>query len=140
MSGLVLNAEGIFELMARVFPPILEMNLRIPTLSPEAITVIWPVGEEHIRPGGTISGPAMMTLADTAAYFLVLANVGPQPLAVTTSLNVNFLRKPAPGELVARARKLKQGSRLFVSEVELFSSASEALVAQASVTYSVPPR
>lgn len=134
-----MNGEEILALMNEVFPPVDGMQLRIPELSEDAITLVWPVGDEHIRPGGTISGPAMMTIADTAAYFLVLANVGPEPLAVTTSLNINFLRKPAPGELIAEARKLKQGSRLFVCDVFIRTSASEELVAQASVTYSVPP-
>src|SRR5215510_15016503 len=59
---------------------------------------------QFIRPGGTISGPTMMRLADFVMYVAVLASIGPVPLAVTTNLNINFLRKPVPGDLVAEAR------------------------------------
>jgi len=94
----------------------------------------------HLRPGGTVSGPTMMTLADTAAYLAVLAMIGPVALAVTTSLNINFLRKPAPQDLVAECRLLKLGSRLAVGDVVIFSDGETDPVARATVTYSIPPR
>ncbi len=93
--------------------------------------------ERHLRPGGTVSGPTQMMLADTAAYFLVLSLVGPVPLAVTTHLSINFMRKPAPGPLEADARILKLGKRLAVCDVLLGDP--EAPVAHAQVTYSIPP-
>jgi uncharacterized protein (TIGR00369 family) len=93
----------------------------------------------QIRPGGTLSGPTMMALADTAAYALVLSAVGFQPLAVTTSLTINFMRKPAPKDLIADARMMKLGKALAVMEVSITSDGEPALVAHAVVTYSIPP-
>jgi uncharacterized protein (TIGR00369 family) len=94
--------------------------------------------DSHLRPGGTVSGPAMMALADLASYAVILAHVGPVALAVTTSLNINFLRKPHPGPLVATARLLKLGKRLAVADCAIASPGMEGLVAHASVTYSIP--
>ena len=98
------------------------------------------VGERHGRPGGTVSGPAMMTLADTAAWLAVMAATGPVVLAVTTSLHIDFLRKPAMTDLCARGRLLKLGKQLAVCDVELFSAGTTDLVAKAQVTYSLPPQ
>jgi uncharacterized protein (TIGR00369 family) len=93
-----------------------------------------------IRPGGTISGPTMMALADFTFYVALLGTIGPQPLAVTTNLNINFLRKPAQRDLIASARILKLGQRLAVMEVELFSDGLQDPVAHVTSTYSIPPR
>jgi uncharacterized protein (TIGR00369 family) len=92
-----------------------------------------------IRPGGTISGPTMMALADFAMYVAVLSAIGPVPLAVTTNLNINFLRKPAPRDLLAEARLLKLGRRLAVGEVAIHSEGMEKAVAHVTSTYSIPP-
>lgn len=81
-----------------------------------------------------------MTLADTAMYVLVLAQIGPVALAVTTNLNINFLRKPAQRDVIATARLLKLGSRLAVGEVMMFSEGADEPVAHATLTYSIPPR
>jgi uncharacterized protein (TIGR00369 family) len=93
----------------------------------------------HLRPGGTVSGPALMTLADTAMYLALLAMIGPVAMAVTTSLNINFLRRPAPQDVIAECRLLKLGSRLAVGDVTMFSEGETEPVAQATVTYSIPP-
>ena len=93
---------------------------------------------DFLRPGGTISGATMMALADLAMYVAVLAAIGPVPLAVTTSLNINFLRKPARGDLVAEAKLMKLGKRLAVGEVGLWSAGNDDLVAHATSTYSIP--
>ena len=95
--------------------------------------------EQSLRPGGTISGPTMMGLTDFAMYVAILASVGPVPLAVTTSLNINFLRKPAQRDLVAEARLIKLGTRLAVGEVEIYSDGEEEMVSHATATYSIPP-
>ena len=92
----------------------------------------------HLRPGGTISGPALMTLADTAMFLALLAMIGPVALAVTTSLNINFLRKPAARDVIARTSLLKLGKRLAVGEVTMFSDGDAQPVAHATVTYSIP--
>ncbi len=97
--------------------------------------------DAHLRPGGTVSGPTMMALADVAVYVALLGEIGPVPLAVTTSLNINFLQRPAPGaDLLAEAKLLKLGKRLAVGEVSIFSEGDEMPVAHVTCTYSIPPR
>jgi len=95
---------------------------------------------QFIRPGGTISGPTMMTLADFAMYVGLLASIGPVPLAVTTNLNINFLRKPGTCDLVAECRLLKLGKRLAVGEVIIRSDGIDEPVAHVTSTYSIPDR
>ncbi len=91
-----------------------------------------------LRPGGTISGPAMFALADVAMYAAVLASIGPVPHAVTANLNINFLRKPAARDMLGEARILKLGTRLAVGEIALFSDGEDELSAHATATYSLP--
>lgn len=93
---------------------------------------------EFLRPGGTISGPTMMALADFAMYAAVLASIGPVPLAVTTNLNINFLRRPATRDLLAECRLLKLGRRLAVGEVVIRSGEMDDPVAHVTTTYSIP--
>lgn len=92
-----------------------------------------------VRPGGTVAGPALMALADVCMYGVVLGLIGRVELAVTTNLNINFLRKPALADVIAEGRILKLGKRLAVGEVLLHSDASEELVAHVTGTYSIPP-
>lgn len=94
--------------------------------------------DRMLRPGGTISGPTMMAMTDFAMYVAILASIGPVPLAVTTNLNINFLRKPAQRDLVAEARLMKLGKRLAVGEVLIWSDGEEEMVAHATSTYSIP--
>jgi uncharacterized protein (TIGR00369 family) len=91
-----------------------------------------------LRPGGTISGPSLMLLSDTAMYLTLLGMIGPVALAVTTNLNINFLRKPAQADVIAECRLLKLGKRLAVGEVTMRSEGDEKPVAHATVTYSIP--
>ena len=93
----------------------------------------------HLRPGGTVLGPVQMALADTAVYLALIASAGTDMHAVTSSLHINFLHRPAPGDIRAHARLIKRGSRLAVGDVTLYSGDSEQAVAQATVTYSLPP-
>jgi uncharacterized protein (TIGR00369 family) len=94
--------------------------------------------EDFIRPGGTISGPTMMALADFAMYLAVLAAIGPVPLAVTTNLSINFLRRPGAADLLAEAKLMKLGKRLAVGDVAIRSVGGVELVAHATSTYSIP--
>jgi uncharacterized protein (TIGR00369 family) len=94
---------------------------------------------QMLRPGGTVSGPTLMALADFAMYVVLLSAIGPVGLAVTTNLNINFLRKGAPGQdVLAAARILKLGKRLAVGEVSLMSADSPGAIAHVTATYSIP--
>lgn len=98
------------------------------------------VNEQHLRPGGTVSGPAMMGLADVTLYAALLSRIGLVPLAVTTNLNINFLRKPAAHQPIwARATMLKVGRTMGVGEVFVYSEGGEEPVAHSTMTYSIPP-
>lgn len=97
-------------------------------------------GERHLRPGGTVSGPAMMELTDLTMYVALLGAIGPVALAVTTSLNINFLRKPLPGPLLADCRLIKLGKRLAVGEIALRSAGIDELVTHATATYAIPDK
>jgi uncharacterized protein (TIGR00369 family) len=98
------------------------------------------VAERHLRPGGTVSGPAIFALADVAMYLAILSRIGPVALAVTTNCAVDFMRRPAAGrDLIAEARLLKLGRVLAVGDVLVFSEGDAAPVARAGLTYSIPP-
>jgi uncharacterized protein (TIGR00369 family) len=99
-----------------------------------------PYQHDFVRPGGTIAGPVMMALADYTMYAVTLSMIGRVELAVTTNLNINFLRKPAPRDIIAEGRVLKLGKRLAVLEVTLRSEGEMEPVAHATGTYSIPPR
>jgi uncharacterized protein (TIGR00369 family) len=95
--------------------------------------------DKMLRPGGTVSGPTLMALADCAMYVVLLSAIGPVALAVTTNLNINFLRKGAPGrDLLAAARLLKLGKRLAVGKINLLSGTSPEPIAHVTATYSIP--
>ena len=99
------------------------------------------VGVEELRPGGTVSGPVLMTVADVALYVAILGEIGIVPLTVTTSLNINFLRKPAADKSIVGVCKLiKLGKTLGVGEVSLYSEGSPEMVAHAVGTYAIPAR
>jgi uncharacterized protein (TIGR00369 family) len=97
--------------------------------------------EQMLRPGGTVSGPTLMAMADFAMYVVLLSAIGPVGLAVTTNLNINFLRKGPPGQdILAAARLLKLGKRLAVGEVNLLSGSSPDPIAHVTSTYSIPTK
>jgi uncharacterized protein (TIGR00369 family) len=136
---LQMTAEGLRALLAEVFPQV-EGRFRILELRPSFLRVDMQAGEADLRPGGTVSGPALFMLADCAFYMATLAMIGPVPLAVTTSCSIDFMRKPGPGVLVAEARILKLGRLLAVGDVLICSEGVEGPVARAGVTYAIPPR
>ena len=115
-------------------------EFRVEALSETGITVRLNTREKHLRPGGTVSGPAMFGLADVSAYLMILSRIGPKALAVTTGCSMDFMRKPAAGvDVIAEARLLKLGRVLAVCDALLFSEGGDAPVARASLTYSIPP-
>jgi acyl-coenzyme A thioesterase PaaI-like protein len=102
-------------------------------------TVKHPIGTDELRPGGTVSGPVLMTVADVALYVAILGEIGIAPLTVTTSLTINFLRKPsADKDIVGICKLIKVGRSLAVGEVALYSEGVEGMVAHAVGTYSIP--
>jgi len=140
MPAPAMNAEEIAKLLHEVFPQRFYpgCGLTIDRVEYANIRVQRHFQEHDIRPGGTVSGPTMMELADFAMYVAVFSAIGPKPLAVTTNLNINFLRKPGKGDLIADARLLKIGKRLAVGEVTIFSDGVSEPVAHVTSTYSIP--
>jgi len=96
-------------------------------------------GEQHLRPGGTVSGPTLVTLADVTAYAALLAHIGPEPLIVTTTLNINFMRRSPLAPLLSTCKIMKLGQRLAVVAVEIAPEAGGDPIAHATATYSIPP-
>ena len=96
--------------------------------------------ERMLRPGGTVSGPTLMAMADFAMYVVLLSAIGPVGLAVTTNLNINFMRKAGPGPIDGHCRILKLGRNLMVFEVDIRAGPHGETVAHATGTYSIPPR
>ncbi len=135
------SRQDIVEFLQREFAPSL-MHCDIEEVSDKGAVLVWRVSEKDLRPGNTISGPTMMTLADFAMYVAILGEIGIVGLAVTTNMNVNFLRKPAAGQNLRGVCKLmKVGKALIVAEVWIYSvNQMDEPVAHVTGTYSVPPQ
>lgn len=123
------DEEGIYDLFGFVTEEIGHGSSRL-RLPPQP---------RFLRPGGTVSGPVQMALADCAAYAALLGAIGPVPLAVTTNLTINFLAKPRPGDLICHCRLLKLGRRLAVAEATNFSEGQDQPVSHVTATYAIPP-
>ena len=132
-----LTAEEITEFLDEVFPGAME-HFAIEDLGPMCARVRMPFQEWRLRPGGTISGPSLMTLADTALWVALLAMIGREALSVTWHLDIDFLRKPAPADVIAHTTLHKVGKRLAVGDVLMYSDGEEMPCARASVTYAIP--
>jgi uncharacterized protein (TIGR00369 family) len=136
-----LDAAAVTALIDAHFPQIHAgaRTLLIETVGGRSARVRMLQHDRHIRPGGTVSGPAMFTLADFAVYVAIIGTLGENGIeAVTTNLNINFLAKPEPRDLVAHVRLIRLGRRLAVGEAELFSDGSPDMVAHAIATYALP--
>jgi len=117
-----------------------EANISIERIEEGRVSIRRPVLRQNLRPGGTVSGPFMMAVADAALYVAIFAELGLVTLAVTTNLNMNFLNKPSKDcDVLAECRLLKIGSKLVVGEVTLFSEGNASPIAHAVGTYSIPP-
>jgi uncharacterized protein (TIGR00369 family) len=134
----VMSIPELAAFLDEVFPEV-RGRFEIRAIEPFRATVAMEARAADLRPGGTVSGPAMFALADVAFYIAVLAMIGPEPLTVTTNCSIDFLRKPAPGPLVAETRILKLGRSLAVGDALLLSGGVAGPVARASLTYSIPP-
>jgi acyl-coenzyme A thioesterase PaaI-like protein len=128
----------IVDFLRREFP---QSKCIVEEVSSGCATVMQEIGREHLRPGETVSGPLLMAVADVALYAAILGTIGIVPLAVTTSLTINFLRKPSPDKpIVGVCELIKVGRTLIVGEVALYSGRNNEMVAKAVGTYSIPPR
>jgi len=124
------------EFLAAVFP---QSKCTVESVGDRSATIRHVVGTAELRPGGTVSGPVMMTVADVALYVAILGEIGIVPLAVTTSLSINFLRKPASDrDILGVCKLIKLGQTLAVGEVTLYSEGNSEAVAHAVGTYSIP--
>ena len=135
----LLTGPELVAFLAQVFPQARAQRFVIDEVRDAYVRFRYQPTDDDLRPGATISGPTLMALSDTGMYLAVLAMIGPVALAVTTNLNINFLRKPSLGELSIETTLLKLGKRLAVGEVSIRSaSALEGPVTHATVTYSIP--
>ncbi len=125
--------------LREVFPQLGE-RFEVLELEPFFASIRMIATEADLRPGDTVSGPAMFTLADCAFYIATLAMIGSEALTVTTNCSIDFMRKPGTGALTAETRILKLGRTLSVGDVLIFSEGVEGPVARAGLTYSIPPR
>lgn len=139
MNRPLLDAEGVNALLRRAFPQSApEALARVTEVGPGRVQMVAPYREGMLRPGQLISGPNLMSLADSAAYALVLAHIGDQLMAVTSQLNMSFLRGAKPGEMHAEAELLRLGRRNAVCDVRIWTESRDRLAAQANVTYALP--
>ena len=139
MSSLKMSAKEMVLFLARTFPQQAK-NFEIVELSETSLVVKHKIDDSHLRPGGTVSGPTMVSLADISLYILTMSRIGPVSLAVTTNCSMDFMRKPEAGvDLIAETRLLKLGKNLCVGDVLIYSEGNKKPVARASMTYSIPP-
>lgn len=137
---IVVNADEMRAFLAQVFPQVQGM-FGIDHLDEEVLIMRLHASEQHLRPGGTVSGPAMFALADVGAYVATMARIGKEALAVTTNCSIDFMRKPRAGaDVIGHFRMLKLGKALSVVDCLLYSEGEDAPVARANLTYSIPPK
>lgn len=137
--GLVMDAAALNAFLASDFPQV--EGYCVLHAGPTGVTMRLDTGDDHVRPGGTVSGPTMFALADLAIYMLILSRLGPVALAVTTNASIDFMRKPPAGAvLLAEARLLKLGRRLAVADVLIRAEGDADPLARASMTYAIPPK
>ena len=134
-----ITPEAFNALTDRELPIAANYGFRAETIGARTARVRAPFNADYTRPGGTISGPVMMALTDFGMYAVLMGAIGPVELAVTTNLNINFLRLPATVDVVADCNIIKLGRRLAVIEVTLYSEGDDAPIAHATGTYSIPP-
>tara|TARA_R110000787_G_scaffold48858_1_gene117270 strand:+ start:1355 stop:1783 length:429 start_codon:yes stop_codon:yes gene_type:complete len=138
--ALKMDVEALTAFMRQAFDQVAD-DFAIDHVGEGEITMRLLTAHRHLRPGGTVSGPSIFALADVSAYLVTLAMIGPQALAVTTNCSIDFMRKPlADVHLIAKARLLKLGKQLSVTDVLIYSEGSDKPVARASLTYALPPK
>ncbi len=138
----VMGSEEVNRFLREVFPQACggdPQEYRATDVRPGGCTVRLDAGFKHLRPGDTVSGPSLFALADIGGYVCALSHIGPEALAVTTNLNINFMRKAVAGTVEGHCRILKLGRRLMIFEAEIVAGEHSEIVAHATGTYSIPP-
>lgn len=136
---MALTAQEIEASIKEWVPMAQDIDLKVEEVRHGFARIRIPFQEKHLRPGGTISGPVMMTAGDTAMYVAILGSLGEMAMAVTSNLNINFLKRPEQLDLLAEARILKLGKRIAFCEVGIRCEGSDELVAHVTGSYSLPP-
>ena len=133
----MLTKQELVKFFEKIFP---QANFIIDKIGEKSATIRKKINSDHLRPGGTVSGPVLMEVADLALYVAILNEIGLVALAVTTNLNINFLRKPpSDKDIIAKCKLIKTGRTLIIGEVSLYSEGLIEPVAHAVGTYSIPP-
>lgn len=133
-----MTAVEVNDFIRQGIPAFESAGCAVTEVAADHVVVVQQFRDDLLRPGGTISGPTLMALADTAMYALILAQLGPVAMAVTQNLNINFLRRPAPVDTIAQARFLRLGRRSAVIDVSIYSAGSDEMVAHVTGTYALP--
>lgn len=135
-----MDADALMAFLATDFPQV-GSAFSVESVTEDGVTVRLNVTDQHLRPGGTVSGPSMFALADVGMYLAILSRLGPVALAVTTNCSIDFMRKPEAGrDVICHARLLKLGRVLAVGDLLIYSEGITEPVARASLTYSIPPK
>ena len=134
---LLMSKIEIEQFLKKEFPQV-SQSFEILTLDACSISMLMNITNEHLRPGGSVSGPTMFLLADVSFYLATLSLIGPKRLTVTTNCSINFLRKPSEENLISETRVLKIGKTLSVGDVLIYSKGNKNPVAHASLTYAIP--
>jgi len=137
-----MTAAEVNDLLRSVYPQLNDEFASYEAIDvfPGGCTVRLNADHRHLRPGGTVSGPSLFTLADIGGYVCVLTHAGPDALSVTTNLNINFVRKAEAGPILGHCRILKMGKKLMVFDIDIVAGRDNHTVAHATGTYSIPPK
>jgi uncharacterized protein (TIGR00369 family) len=136
---MILTAADINAIIQQVMPASADHGFRVEAVNDQTVICRMLYADSQLRPGGTLSGPTMMALADAAMYAAVMARLGRLEMAVTQNININFLKRPLPADLLAHVDILKMGKRTVVLDVKIYSDGDADVVAHATGTYSLPP-
>lgn len=138
----VMDADAVNVFLKQVYPQLNDdfADYMATDVFPGGCIVRLNATDRHLRPGNTVSGPSLFTLADIGGYVCVLTHAGPEALSVTTNLNINFMRKAEAGPIDGHCRILKLGKSLMVFEIDMVAGPDGLTVAHATGTYSIPPK
>ncbi len=136
---MTLSAQEIENKIKEWVPMAQDIGLKVEEVKYGYARIRIPYQDKHLRPGGTISGPVMMTAGDTAMYVAILGSLGEMAMAVTSNLNINFLKRPDQLDLIAEASIIKLGKRIAFCEVGIRCDGADELVAHVTGSYSLPP-